>query len=358
MASSCCLQLLPALPAAAAPRSAARSVVQHKDSSLTQPSSRRSRLPVLRSSGLGSRRLSVAVRASASPVDEQKPASDPSRYKSEFASAISEKDSEAAKAALSALKDAGAAKGWSSVPKLVRRAVNVNEITRMGVKNAESLAIPSERNNLAFLVTVVGSTSVVAVLAGQLPGDWGFFVPYLTGGISLAVLAIGSTAPGLLQVIIDKFSRVFPDYNERILLAYLLGLPVTSYSLDLGREHVNLVDTKLQKRLLTGFLEPEELDRLSVVSMAGLAAEGLRFDKVMGQTADLLSLQRMMNRTKPRLSKDQQQSLTRWAVYYAAYLLKENEAAGSALRDAMARKASVLECIEAMEAAKSSWNNA
>lgn len=45
----------------------------------------------------------------------------------------------------------------------------------------------------------------------------GFFVPYLVGGISIAVLAIGSTAPGLLQVLIDLFSRVFPDYRERML---------------------------------------------------------------------------------------------------------------------------------------------
>lgn len=45
----------------------------------------------------------------------------------------------------------------------------------------------------------------------------GFFVPYLVGGISLVVLAIGSTAPGLLQFFTDKFSRVFPDYRARVL---------------------------------------------------------------------------------------------------------------------------------------------
>lgn len=36
----------------------------------------------------------------------------------------------------------------------------------------------------------------------------GFFVPYLVGGISIAVLAIGSTAPGLLQYAINQFSQV------------------------------------------------------------------------------------------------------------------------------------------------------
>lgn len=41
----------------------------------------------------------------------------------------------------------------------------------------------------------------------MLPGDWGFFSSYLIGGITLAVLAVGSTSPGLLQFAIDKFSQ-------------------------------------------------------------------------------------------------------------------------------------------------------
>ncbi|KAF5957814.1 hypothetical protein HYC85_005039 [Camellia sinensis] len=50
------------------------------------------------------------------------------------------------------------------------------------------------------------------------------------------------------------------------------------------------------------------------VAMAGLAAEGLQYDKVVGQSADLFTLQRLINRSKPQLSKEQQQNLTRWAV--------------------------------------------
>lgn len=61
-----------------------------------------------------------------------------------------------------------------------------------------------------------GVFSVLAVLLGQLPGDWGFFGAYLTGGVVLAVLAVGSTAPGLLQGIIDAFSQLWPDYKERV----------------------------------------------------------------------------------------------------------------------------------------------
>ena len=61
-----------------------------------------------------------------------------------------------------------------------------------------------------------GGTSVLAVAATFLPGDWGFFTSYLIGATSLVVVAIGSTAPGLLSAGITFFNSVFPDYRERI----------------------------------------------------------------------------------------------------------------------------------------------
>ncbi|SPT20550.1 unnamed protein product [Triticum aestivum] len=271
--------------------------------------------------------------------------------------AIDKKDSQEARQALDQLKEVGWAKRWSSQPYMSRRTTSLRELTNLGIKNAENLAIPSVRNDAAFLFTVVGTTGFLAVLAGQLPGDWGFFVPYLTGSISLVVLAIGSISPGLLQVAIGSFSAVFPDYQERIarheaahfLVAYLTGLPILGYSLDIGKEHVNLVDDQLQKLLYSGQLDQKEVDRLAVISMAGLAAEGLEYDKVVGQSADLFTLQRFLNRTKPPLGKAQQQNLTRWAVLMAASLLKNNKAAHDALVSAMSQKATVLECIEAIE---------
>ncbi|CAN1190302.1 hypothetical protein LINPERPRIM_LOCUS40212 [Linum perenne] len=201
-------------------------------------------------------------------------------------SAVSKKDSNAVKEALDELTQVGWAKRWSSQPYVSRRTTSLRELTTLGIKNAENLAIPSVRNDAAFLFTVVGTTGFLGVLAGQLPGDWGFFVPYLIGSISLVVLAIGSTAPGL-----------------------------------------------------------------AVVAMAGLAAEGLQYDKVVGQSADLFTLQRFFNRSKPTLSKDQQQNLTRWAVLFAASLLKNNKSLHEALTKAMSNKASVVECIAAIEQA-------
>ncbi|XP_054821245.1 uncharacterized protein LOC129320090 isoform X2 [Prosopis cineraria] len=253
-------------------------------------------------------------------------------------SAIAQKDSNAVKVVLDQLNEVGWAKKWSSQPYVSCRTTSLRELTSLGIKNAENLAIPSVRNDAAFLFTVVGTTGFLAVLAGQLPGDWGFFLPYLIGSISLVVLAVGSISPGLLQAAISSFSSVFPDYQERIarheaahfLTAYLLGLPILGYSLDIGKEHVNLIDERLEKLIYSGQLDAKELDRLAVVAMAGLAAEGLTYDKVVGQSADLFTLQ----------------------VLFAASLLKNNKTIHEALIRAMSNKASVLECIKAIETAE------
>merc|ERR1712113_342758 len=147
--------------------------------------------------------------------------------------------------------------------------------------------------------SVVMTTSIVATLSGVLlPGDWSFFVPYLVGGISLGVLAVGSTAPGLLTFAIDRFSLVFPDYRERtcrheaahFLIGYLHGAPVARYSLEIRSQHVQLAQAVLQRKLYTGPLEDEELDSLAVIAMAGVAAEAMKYDSVIGQTEDLLDL--------------------------------------------------------------------
>ncbi|THG23840.1 hypothetical protein TEA_027995 [Camellia sinensis var. sinensis] len=126
------------------------------------------------------------------------------------------KDSDAVKEALDQLSEVGWANKWSSQPYVSRRMTSLRELTTLGIKNAENLAIPSVRNDAAFLFTVVGTTGFLGVLAGQLPGDWGFFVPYLIGSISLVVLAVGSISPGLLQAAIGGFSSLFPDYQDRI----------------------------------------------------------------------------------------------------------------------------------------------
>jgi hypothetical protein len=264
--------------------------------------------------------------------------------------------------ALKALKSAGEAPAWGSVfgaapadgpaedanaserQLYARRGVMPGELRQAGIKQPDAIARPSVRNDAAFLTTVVGVTSVMAIALGQLPGQWGFWGTYLSGGIAIVVLAVGSTAPGLLQAIIDRFSQAFPDYRQRVidheaahvLVAHLAGVPVVSYSLAIGQEHTALAEARLGRRLIEGKLSAADIDALAPVAVAGAAAEGQRYEEVMGQTADLLDLQRILLRSEDRLTDAQQQSVTRWAVWCAATALKRHARAYDAVRQAMA----------------------
>ena len=272
--------------------------------------------------------------------------------------------------ALKGLGAAGALPKWGAGldnPPLARRPVALGELRLVGIKAPDAVARPTVRNDAAFLATVVGGSSVLAVLAGALlPGDLSGFGAYLAGGISIATLAIGSTAPGLLSFFIDKFSRVFPDYRERVrrheaahfLCGYLLGLPVTGYSLDINSPHTSFAEADLQARLIEGFLDEAKTAKYAVLAMAGVAGEGRWSDEVIGQNADLNDLQRILNRcrTQPgdrKLSDADQQNFTRWAVWTAARLLRDYPAEYEALQSAMERGAGLVDCIRAIEGATS-----
>ena len=72
----------------------------------------------------------------------------------------------------------------------------------------------------------------------------------------------------------------------------------------------------------------------------------------MGQSADLLDLQRVLNRSEKKLGNAQQQNVSRWAVYQACVFLKEYSAEYDALRDAMAQAETVPDCFKAIELAR------
>jgi len=273
----------------------------------------------------------------------------------------SESAAKQAKQLLSGLKEAGDFSLYDSYTgRTQRRNIALFELRQVGVQDPDKIGLPSVRNDAAFLGTVVFGSSALALVLGQLPGDWGFFGMYLSGGLSIAVLGVGSVAPGLLQVPISLFSNVFPDYRDRVLrheaahflVGYLLGVPVVNYSLDIGAEHTDFLEARLERKLISPQrLDDAELDALAVVAMAGVAAEALQFPEVVGQNADLYLLQKTFSRAATPLASGAQQNLTRWAVWQAAAMLKANAAAFEALQLAMARRAPVVECIQAIEAA-------
>lgn len=64
-----------------------------------------------------------------------------------------------------------------------------------------------------------------------------------------------------------------------------------------------------------------------------------------------MDLQRMLNRSAKPLSANEQQNLTRWAVWQAASIIRTHKAAHEALMQAMEQGKPVEECIQIIEAA-------
>eukprot|EP00793_Prasinoderma_coloniale_P002134 PRCOL_00002642-RA len=309
-------------------------------------------------------------REAAEPAAEQDaapvPPADVGALYASLGAACDAGDVSATRSAMAALSEAGVAGLYGSATgTLRRRTTSMADLSSVGIKQPESIATPEERDDQGFLTTVLLTCSVLAVAGGFLPGDWGFFVPYLTGAIVLVVLAVGSTAPGLMYAVVDNITGAAQRANEgpegertlrheaaHMLVSYCLGTPVISYSLDLGAEHTDLAEASLDRPLALKLIDDAELDRLAVMAMAGVAAEGLEYDQVKGGTADLFDLQRLINRARNGLNAEQQQSIARWAVKEAALVLRREERAYDALREAMARGASVPECIQAIEGAR------
>ena len=113
------------------------------------------------------------------------------------------------------------------------------------------LRFPSHSNtiqacSMQAVALIMSSHHLVNIASTQ-----GFFVPYLTGGISIVVLALGSTAPGLLGFFINKFSAVFPDYRERV-LGHEAAHFLVSHCLERWTEPIR-VSIHLEDIQVTGF---------------------------------------------------------------------------------------------------------
>lgn len=65
-------------------------------------------------------------------------------------------------------------------------------------------------------------------------------------------------------------------------VGYLLGLPITSYNVAIGRQSTEFVEAKTQKRLYGRMLEDDEVNKYSVLAMAGAASEAMKYEEVRG----------------------------------------------------------------------------
>jgi hypothetical protein len=157
----------------------------------------------------------------------------------------------------------------------------------------------------------------------------------------------------LLDALSPSKHRQRVIYHEagHFLTAYILGIPIASYSLTAweafrqGQEGVggvqfDLADLEQKVKNFTDF--PAFLERISTVWMAGIAAETLVYGKAEGGESDRFYLQSALKLAG--VSENNYAQKERWSLLQAKTLLEKQQTAYQALVIAMEKRTSVEEC--------------
>lgn len=164
------------------------------------------------------------------------------------------------------------------------------------------------------------------------------------------------------------YQTIFPEYKKKIiyheaghfLLAYLLGVPVRDCITSAWEARKNkeikgqagtiFYDTKVAEELSKQQISRSSINRLSVIIMAGIAAEATEFGRTEGGIADEQSLISFLNGVQPPWNILRIQGQARWAALQAILLIREHKASYDALVECLLRGAGVGDCVAAIEA--------
>mmetsp|Transcript_18287 Transcript_18287/g.25768 ORF Transcript_18287/g.25768 Transcript_18287/m.25768 type:complete len:526 (+) Transcript_18287:172-1749(+) len=96
----------------------------------------------------------------------------------------------------------------------------------------------------------------------------------------------------------------------------------------------------------------DTVDKLAVISVAGVCAEILAFGNAEGGYADLSQLRQLFNNAEPELSERDMENRIRFALGFGMSQLRLHLGALDELAEVMARGGSVAECVLAIESCK------
>lgn len=164
-------------------------------------------------------------------------------------------------------------------------------------------------------------------------------------------------------IVLDWIAGFSPQHRDRIihheaghfLVAHLLGIPVTGYTLSAweawkqgqpGQGGVSFDDEELASQLQQGKLSTQMLERYCTVWMAGIAAESLVFAQAEGGFDDQSKLAAVLKTVG--FSESAYQQKQRFHVLQAKTLLQENWSSYQALIVAMRQRATIGNCQQAI----------
>jgi hypothetical protein len=149
--------------------------------------------------------------------------------------------------------------------------------------------------------------------------------------------------------------RVLHHEAGHFLVAYFLSIPITGYTLSAWEAFKQkqagmggvIVDTALLEKKLDIKEMPLLVERFCTMWMAGIAAETLVYGNTEGGESDRSQLKKVLHFTGfPESAATQKE---RWAFLQAKSILEKHQDAYQALVEAMERRESVEECVQAIQ---------
>ncbi|BAY78234.1 hypothetical protein NIES25_47050 [Nostoc linckia NIES-25] len=208
--------------------------------------------------------------------------------------------------------------------------------------------------------------SIFLMTLSALLGPFFNLSPTVPALATFAILGIATFDSFSLQgrggtIFLDWIAGFSSEHRDRIihheaghfLVAHLLGIPVTGYTLSAweawkqgqgGQGGVTFDDSELASQLEVGKITAQMLDRYCTVWMAGIAAETLVFNNAEGGADDKNKLIKVL--TILGFSESAYQQKMRFHALQAKTLLQENWSNYEALVNAMRQRSSVEDCRE------------
>jgi hypothetical protein len=210
------------------------------------------------------------------------------------------------------------------------------------------------------------SISVFGMTLSVLLGPFLHISPGLSAGVILVGLS-AVTLDGLqfnsvgLTLLLDSLARLSPHYKQRVLhheaghflAAYLLDLPIHSYSLSVweafrkgNAQQGGILLDQPADIVTSGWLK-SNIDKLCTVWVAGGIAEDIRYGSIEGNEDDIQTLRKSLFSLGLNIQLYEEQ-----AKRQARQLLKENWQTYEALVIQMEMRQTSAECRSAIEAFK------